>query len=688
MSTATDPTEPVPAGCPLHGAIGPRAPEGLCPHCLLDFDGGDDDAPESLPVQFGPYELLARLGEGGMGVVYKARQVSVDRVVALKRIRDGELADAKARRRFYREARDAAKLDHARIVPLYDVGEHGGQPYFTMKLMPGGTLEVARDRFAEPRRAAALIATLARAVHAGHRQHVIHRDLKPENILFDDHGEPYIADFGIAKRLDHNTRTMTGTILGTVGYMAPEQTTRGHPMRDSASADIWSLGVILYELLAGRRPFDGPTLLEVMRRTHEEEPVPLERLRRDVSRDLSTVCLTCLHKDPARRYISAEALADDLDRYLSGKPTRVRRPSPGRRALAWCRRHPFTAVLLGVAALALVTLTLWSLAGTRAQEQARRAEVLAANRYAARAVAGTVLALLDEYATTVAKEAQAPQLTTAMALHDGEALQGLSEGIRARHAGFAYWFIIDAGGTLQALVPSEQSGKPSVTNFAFRDYFRGAMSLAVDRPAYISRAFRSATDNRYKIAIAAPIRGADGRPLGLLAAEIATDRRLGAIELSDDHRVAVLTVRRDRESSAEPLPKEHILWVHGGVEHGEGVVVKSDALRRLTARRDTAGDAGSDQLRLPPPDWVELDEAYRDPLDQRGTREAGGPWLVGVAAVGRTELAVMVQTRVEDATALDRTPLRVYAAWSVGGVLLLLASLFATLRGTRRRANA
>ncbi|MFT3775173.1 MAG: serine/threonine protein kinase [Minicystis sp.] len=692
MTIATDPTEPSPRRCPRHGPVSPNAPEGLCPRCLLDpealGDVEEEPAPQSFPVRFGPYEILSKLGEGGMGVVYRARQTSIDRVVALKRIRDGELADAAARRRFHREAMAAARLEHPHVVPIYEVGEHEGQPYFTMKLMGGGTLADAAARFAEPRRAARLVATLARAVHAGHRQRILHRDLKPENILFDDRDEPYVADFGVAKRLDRDGSTSVDAIVGSACYMAPEQASR-QAAHDTVAADVWSLGVILYELLAGRRPFEGATLIEVLRRAHEEEPEPLEVLRREVGRDLSTVCLTCLRKEPERRYISAEALADDLDRYLRGEPPAARRPGPGERALAWCRRHRAATALLATATLALLTLTLWAFAGARAQEQARRAEVLAANTYAARAVAGTVLTQLDEYADQIAKEARDPALVAATARRDADELLSHFWAIHARHPGIASWFLVYTDGFVGAHVPH---GKMSLVvnrgrSFAFRDYFRGAMSMprGADRPVYVSRASRSKTDHEWKLAMTSPIRGEDGAVLGVLAAEIPTDRRLGALELSDDRRIAVLAVRRDREAADEPLPDEHVLLAHSRVEHGEGVLVESPALRRLAARRDAAGARGHDQLRLPPPTWVDADDDYHDPLGARDHGGTGGPWLAGVAAVGGTELSVIVQTRLEDATALDARPLRVLVAWSVGGAVLLFAGLFAALRSPRRR---
>jgi serine/threonine-protein kinase len=699
MSLETAPTEPASRRCSRCGCLfNAGSLAGLCPRCL--FEGALDAEPEETDEGsgrssfFGGYELVAKLGEGGMGVVYEARQIGgIRRVVALKRIREGELAGEAERRRFFDEAEAAAKLDHPHIVPIYDVGEENGQPYFTMKLMPGGTLAEAAPRFADPRRAAALLSSIARAVHAGHERGILHRDLKPENILFDERGRPYVADFGVAKHLEREDNTSTVAAPGTVHYIAPEQTS-GSARRNTVAVDVWSLGVILYELLAGRRPFDGPTAWEVLRNAAEEEPEALERLRPEVSRDLATVCMTCLQKDPGRRYISAEALADDLDRVLCDAPPEARRPGRFERMRRWSGRYPAAAATFLSSAVLLVTLTLWALAGMRAQERARRKEVLDTNVYAARAVAGAVLVQLDAYAAEVAKEARDPRLAEALERGDEEALQALCEAMYRRHGGdtsrLPWWFVVDTEGRPRAHAPVALFGKHLYYNYTFRDYFRGAMALAggEGRPVYISRAIRATTDNQYKLVFSSPILGGDGRVLGLLATDIATGRELGALKLSDEHRIAVLTVRldRDMDMAGDDLPNEHILLVHNGVEHGEGVVVESAALRRLMARRDAEGGGEKVQFRLPPPEWVEAEEDYQDPLAERSPHDtAGGPWLAGMAAVGHTDLTVIVQTRLEDATALDRMPLRVLAAWSVGGAALLCAALFAALRSSRRR---
>lgn len=548
-----------------------------------------------------------------------------------------------------------------------------------------GTLGDVKARFSDPDRAAELVATLARAVHEGHQNGVVHRDLKPENIVFDEAGLGYVTDFGVAKLLDAEDGTATGVRVGTRGYWPPEQA-GGHARHVTPAADVWSLGVILHELLEGRRPFAEVTHALELYRILEDEPDPIRR--RDVRRDLVTICHACLQKDPARRYASALALAEDLERCVRREPIRVRRPGRLEQAARFCARHPASAGLLGVATVALVALTAWAFAVARSQEHARRAEVLAGNRYAARAVAGAVLHQLDEYAAAVAREARDEALRAALLGGDQAALQARCDKMRDRHAPVVYWAVIDRDGALRARAPQGPYASAYQIDYRFRDYYRGVRALRpeIEPAIYVSRAFRATTDGRYKIALTAPVRDATGEFLGLLIGELPTERRLGALELSDDRRLAVLAVRRDRERPDDPLPPEHLLLVHGNVEHGEGVPVKSAALDRLAARRDAA--PGSPQLRMAPADWSETEDDYRDPLEARGPLGARGAWLAGVAPVGGTELAVIVQTRAEDATASDRSPLRVLAAWSVGGAALLVAGLLAALRSTRRRASA
>jgi WD40 repeat protein len=322
-------------------------------------------APPSPPG----YEVLGEVGRGGMGVVYKARHVALDRVVALKVLLGGARASPEEQVRFRAEASALARLRHPNIVQVYDTGTHDGLPYFALEFIDGESLAAhLRGQPLPPRAAAALAEVLARAVHAAHQAGVVHRDLKPANVLLSSVGQanllapgdakgkqgclpydPKIVDFGLAKCLDSDSGlTRTGAVVGTPSYMAPEQTT-GRARDVGPAADVYGLGATLYELLTGRPPFRGPTPLETMVQLRADDPVPPRRLQPRVPRDLETVCLRCLEKRPERRYPSAAELADDLGRYLAGEPVRARPAGPARRAWRWAARRPAIAALLALA---------------------------------------------------------------------------------------------------------------------------------------------------------------------------------------------------------------------------------------------------------------------------------------------------------------------------------------------------
>jgi WD40 repeat protein len=319
------------------------------------------------------YEILGFLGEGGMGMVYRARRVGLDRLVALKVLRGHS---GKRHARFRAEALADARLQHPHIVQIFDVGEHQGQPYLALELLEGGVLEAkVAGKPQAPRPAAELVVILARAIEYAHTRGIVHRDLKPGNILLTADGTPKIADFGLAKFLQASEgHTQEGDVLGTPRYMAPEQTT-GTLEDVGPAADIYSLGVILYELLTGRAPVEAPTPVETLLLVRSQEPVPPSRLQPRLTRDLETICLKCLQKEPRRRYASAGELADDLERFLAGKPIRARPVGTAEKGLLWARRNPTVALLL-----LLLSLTVCGgLAGVtwkwlEALEQGRRAE--------------------------------------------------------------------------------------------------------------------------------------------------------------------------------------------------------------------------------------------------------------------------------------------------------------------------
>jgi WD40 repeat protein/Flp pilus assembly protein TadD len=319
---------------------------------------GGAPGPTDVPPVDGPpgFEILSELGRGAMGVVYEARQLGLNRLVALKMVLAGPRASAAELLRFRNEGESVARLNHPNVVQVYEVGAHGGRPYLVMEHCAGGTLqEKLADSPLAPRDAAALVATLARAVHAAHAAGIVHRDLKPGNILLAADGTPKVGDFGLAKWADAGDGvTVTGAVIGTPSFMAPEQASSSHQSLDRR-ADVYALGAILYACLTGRPPFRGATALDTLDQVRSTEPVPVRALQPGVPRDLETICLKCLQKGSDRRYISAAALADDLERYQRGEPILARPVGSLERGWRWCRRNPAVAGLL--AAVLLTSLT-------------------------------------------------------------------------------------------------------------------------------------------------------------------------------------------------------------------------------------------------------------------------------------------------------------------------------------------
>jgi predicted Ser/Thr protein kinase len=320
------------------------------------------DPPESSGEVMVPgYEILGELGRGGMGVVYLARQLNPDRLVALKMLRAGSPADASRPSPFHAEAEAVAHLEHPYVVQVYEVGEHDGRPYFALEYVDGGSLQQKlRGCPQPPREAAEMVEMLAQALACAHDQDIVHRDLKPANVLLTRGGMPKVTDFGLAKKLVGKCgRAEGGTLMGTPSYMAPEQAA-GKTKDVGPLADVYALGVILYEMLTGRPPFIGPSIADTLRQVRVHEPVPPSRLQPSVPAALDTICLTCLRKEPRRRYPGAQALADDLRRFLRGEPIK---PTPDReRFVRWCRRNRRVAALSGAMVVLLVSFVVGSAA--------------------------------------------------------------------------------------------------------------------------------------------------------------------------------------------------------------------------------------------------------------------------------------------------------------------------------------
>ncbi len=352
----------------------PDAPSGLCLKCLLRLSI-DDTPTVSVPAPeqfahgqlmfipsdpnrksrsaaprihyFGDYELLEEIARGGMGVVYKARQVSLNRIVAVKMILAGQLASEAEVKRFHTEAEAAANLQHPNIVGIHEVGEKDGQHYFSMSYVEGRSLgEVVKTSSVSPQAAAAVVGSIAAAIHYAHQRGILHRDLKPQNVIMDEEGQPHITDFGLAKRMERDVGlTQSGAVLGSPSYMSPEQASARQDLVGPAS-DVYSLGAILYELLTGRPPFQGETPMETLLKVRLEEPIAPRKLNGNVPVDLETLCSKCLEKQPERRFPSARLFAEELQRFVNHEPILTRPGTRTRKTWNWLQRHPWTVAAI------------------------------------------------------------------------------------------------------------------------------------------------------------------------------------------------------------------------------------------------------------------------------------------------------------------------------------------------------
>src|SRR5438552_8679696 len=356
---SSDATREVCPACLLESGLGLFNDESVAAATDVDRDGRVQaldrkkaTPPTRMLADFGDYELLEQIGRGGQGVVFRARQKSLNRIVALKIIGLGQWATEAHLKRFRLEAEAAARLEHPGIVPIHEVGERDGQCYFSMKFIEGGQLDdVVRRTPISTRQAAELIAKVARTVHYAHEHGILHRDIKPGNILLDANGEPHLTDFGLARLVEHGS-TVTGSqeIMGTPSYMAPEQAI-GNNAAVSSSTDIYGLGAVLYELLTGRPPFAGGTTYETIRLLLDSEPRQPRSWNRKVDRDLSAVCLKCLEKNPRYRYSSALELAEDLERWLWHEPIRAKRSGFFTHVRKWVQRNPTIDALITLSVL-------------------------------------------------------------------------------------------------------------------------------------------------------------------------------------------------------------------------------------------------------------------------------------------------------------------------------------------------
>ena len=386
MSIAAEPQTCLKCGQPLGGL----APAGLCSRCLLltGFDQTnaatvvpDGSQPrrtdgDPLPRSFGDYELLEEIARGGMGIVYKARQASLDRIVAVKMLLFGQYASEEFVHRFRIEASAAASLQHPNIVAIHEVGVHQGQHYFAMDFVDGQNLtQFVRNQPLPAKRAAGYVKTIAEAIQFAHQRRVLHRDLKPANVMIDSNDQPRITDFGLAKKLaEDSDLTVTGQVLGSPNYMPPEQASAQRGQIGPPS-DVYSMGAILYHALTARPPFVGETLADTLQQVLHTEPVAPRLLNPAVPRDLETICLKCLEKETTKRYGTAQELADEVARFLRDEPIQARPVTRTERVWRWCGRNPLMASLGAATLLLLLAVAIGGpIAAVRINSERRRAE--------------------------------------------------------------------------------------------------------------------------------------------------------------------------------------------------------------------------------------------------------------------------------------------------------------------------
>jgi eukaryotic-like serine/threonine-protein kinase len=631
-----------------------------------------------LPRTFGGYELLRRLGEGGMGVVFEAEEKRTHRRVALKMIRSGELATEQERVRFRREAEAASRLEHPNIVTIFSVSDSDERSHFTMRLITGGQLEQLRDTLRKDARATArLVATVARAVHHGHERGIIHRDLKPANILIDERGEPQVADFGIAKMLGERDETRTLGLLGTPSYMSPEQAGLGAEEVTTRS-DVYSLGAILYDLLTGRPPHEGSSPAAVLESVRSASPPSPRKLDATIPRALEDICLTCLDPTPARRY-SAEQLADQLDRFLNDLPIHADRFRPWRRAGLWALRHPAATGLAATIALLFVILSVAAFFVPRALEVQLRREALEVNRRQAHALAGLAMAQVTHYRAKVESWARSPKIIERLGgprcgRFDAE-IETAAEA--EKFVSMGLW---DEKGMRVARWPWPEEPLRCDLAYTWTDHFQGAALHAAKKSGegYVSRVSRSEVTGRDKITISAPVFDATGAWRGVVYASFGVDPMVGQFPIdpmADPLRTNALLSRRDitRPSQGQPLPRDFYMLVHNGVQQGAALAVASPALDLLPV-----APLDADQTRLS--NLVVVDEAYRDPVPS-----FEGRWLAAFAPVGSTNFAVVVQTRYSAITEQIDDFARKLALWAglpflIGATLINLGLFLARRR--------
>ena len=607
---------------------------GFCPGCLLRLALDTDLLPSPAgPRRFGHYELLEQVGQGGFGVVYRARQIELDRIVAVKVLRTGAFSTGSELRRFRAEASAVAKLNHPNIVVVHEVGEVDDTPFFSMEFISGPSLaHLLKDGPLPPDRAATYIRAAAEGIHYAHSRGLIHRDLKPANILLDSFGQPRVTDFGLAHTRDApHELTHSGDFVGTLLYASPEQA-RGSHREVGPASDVWGLGATLYELLTGRPPFRGQTAAEVQDRILSEDPPKPRQIRPNIPKDLERIVMQCLAKEPSRRYPSAEEMSRELGRFLRREPVRAQPVGVLGKFVRWCRRRPATAA-------PVISLFIVMFLATLAAGLFRR-DSLAGVEHGARLAAQAMRADLNPIERIVENASAQPELAGMIGRND---LKGLDRWLAAEaHSGSREtatwlhtenWYVLDAHGAMLAHWPTGSR----LTNAAFRDYFTGAISHAGDvDPVYFSRVYRGANNGQHKFGISRAIMDSRRKIEGVLVATVGTATTENNSLLRDLSRKLVLAAASDTNppppgitfvSNTPPF----LVLLHPAFKEGEAAVAIDHPSIVELLGRDRPADQPADAF-------------YRDPV-ARVHPSYKGRWLAGFARVPRTPFAVIYQTR-------------------------------------------
>lgn len=653
---------------------------------------GELSTPESGTI-FGDYELQEEIARGGMGVVFKAKQLKLSRTVAVKMILSGRLATKDDVARFRQEAEAAANLSHENIVDIYEVGEVDGHHYFSMEYVPGSDLgRLVRERPLTAERAAKYVRDVAMAIQFAHDRGILHRDLKPSNVLIDADDRPQVTDFGLAKRVrGEEGLTDTGQVVGTPSYMPPEQAWPGQGEIGPAS-DVYSLGAILYEVLTGRPPFRAATVMDTLMQVLDTEPASPRLLNNKVPRDLETICLKCLAKDPQRRYATAREMQDELDRFLAGQPIKARPINVVARLARWSRRNPVAAGLLASSMLLLIVVGALAFSTARTLETQLRGVMRQSLAYSAEHVAHTVRDRLNELAAPVLATSRNPGLADLVKKGSSPALQAFMTPANGFEAGGGTstettWIVLDATG--KGLMRSPEPEEFVNVDWRWRDYVSGCIKNGrwiTPHTPYISRPYHSRLGKLHKFAIVAPIydrdSNVDGAIAGIVARTFATDADLGVRELHDEFRQVVVVALDDPDSKNDlKVVPQHRIIVHKSYTHpGEMAerMAEGKLLERLKEFDGAMGHPGN----VSPAEPI-TDDAYVDPMDD-------GHWLAAMVRVPRSPFWIIIQERADEAVGLSSVAgrLSLWSTIALGISVLIMSNAVghAIRRGTWRRA--